>query len=38
MHTSVETLDLADIKEGGRLLAEFALKADREFVEGLPCF
>ncbi|HHY18422.1 MAG TPA: M42 family metallopeptidase [Firmicutes bacterium] len=38
MHTSVETLDLADIKEGGRLLAEFALKADRQFVEGLPCF
>ncbi|MDD4262920.1 MAG: M42 family metallopeptidase [Firmicutes bacterium] len=38
MHTSVETLDLGDIKEGGRLLAEFALKADRQFVEGLPCF
>lgn len=38
MHTSVETLDLQDIKEGGRLLAEFALKADRQFVEGLPCF
>lgn len=38
MHTSVETLDLQDIKEGGRLLSEFALKADRQFVEGLSCF
>jgi endoglucanase len=38
MHTSVETLDLEDIKKGGRLLANFVSKVDSEFVEGLRCY
>jgi len=38
MHTSVETLDLNDIKKGGRLLANFISQVDSEFVEGLRCF
>lgn len=38
MHTSVETLDLADLKTGARLLANFIARIDNEFVEGLTCF
>lgn len=38
MHTSVELLDLEDLKKGGRLLAYFAADLDRAFVEGLTCF
>ena len=38
MHTSVELLDLDDLKGGGRLLAFFAAAVDRAFVEGLACF
>lgn len=38
MHTSVETVSLADVRETGRLLAEFAAGVDDEFVEGLKCF
>lgn len=38
MHTSVETLDLTDIKQAGRLLANFINQVDAEFVEGLRCF
>ncbi|MBM7624493.1 M42 family metallopeptidase [Sporohalobacter salinus] len=38
MHTSVETLDLTDIKQAGRLLANFVSQIDSEFVEGLRCF
>lgn len=38
MHTSVETLDLEDIKSGARLLANFIARIDHEFVEGLKCF
>lgn len=38
MHTSVELLDLDDLKGGGRLLAFFAAGVDRSFVEGLTCF
>ena len=38
MHTSVELLDLDDLKGGGRLLAFFAADVDRTFVEGLACF
>lgn len=37
MHTSVELLDLEDIKVGGRLLAYFVAGIDSEFVEGLRC-
>ena len=38
MHTSVETLDLSDIKTAARLLANFIARIDSEFVEGLTCF
>ncbi|MEW5921672.1 MAG: M42 family metallopeptidase [Bacillota bacterium] len=38
MHTSVELLDLDDLKTGGRLLAFFTTSLDRAFVEGLACF
>lgn len=38
MHTSVELLDLDDIKQAGRLLAHFIAAVDHEFVEGLPCY
>ena len=38
MHTSVETLDLSDIKTAARLLAQFIARIDSEFVEGLKCF
>ncbi len=38
MHTSVETLDLEDIRTSARLLANFIARIDKEFVEGLKCF
>ncbi|HEY8391446.1 MAG TPA: M42 family metallopeptidase [Capillibacterium sp.] len=38
MHTSVETLALDDLKETGRLLAEFITQIDRGFLEGLACY
>ena len=38
MHTSVETLDLDDIKTAAKLLAQFIARIDSEFVEGLKCF
>ncbi|MGM0471210.1 MAG: M42 family metallopeptidase [Bacillota bacterium] len=38
MHTSVESLDLSDLKQAGRLLANFITQVDAEFVEGLQCF
>ena len=38
MHTSVETLALDDLKETGRLLAEFIMQIDRAFLEGLECY
>lgn len=38
MHTSVETLALDDLKETGRLLAEFVTQIDRGFLEGLACY
>ncbi|MBX6395750.1 MAG: M42 family metallopeptidase [Alicyclobacillaceae bacterium] len=38
MHTSVETVDYRDIRETGRLLAEWIASLDRPFVEGLTCF
>lgn len=38
MHTSVELLDLEDVKRGGRLLAFFAAAVDSTFVGGLTCF
>jgi putative aminopeptidase FrvX len=37
MHTSVELVDLEDIKVGGRLLAYFIASLDADFVEGLRC-
>lgn len=38
MHTSVELLDLEDIKMAGRLLAYFVAAVNREFVEELKCY
>ncbi|HHT48953.1 MAG TPA: M42 family metallopeptidase [Firmicutes bacterium] len=38
MHTSVETLALDDLKECGRLLAEFIIQIDSGFLEGLACY
>ena len=38
MHTSVELLDMKDIRNGGRLLAYFIAGLSRSFVEGLSCF
>lgn len=38
MHTSVELLDLDDLKGAGRLLAFFAAGLDRAFVEELTCY
>ncbi|NLX91133.1 MAG: M42 family metallopeptidase [Firmicutes bacterium] len=38
MHTSVELLDLEDIRSAGRLLAYFIADLSRSFVEGLSCF
>ncbi|MCT4619506.1 MAG: M42 family metallopeptidase [Marinisporobacter sp.] len=38
MHTSVETIDLSDIKNTGRLLAYFIASLDDEDLEGFLCF
>lgn len=38
MHTSVELLDMEDIKHAGRLLASFIASVDSAFVEGLTCY
>lgn len=38
MHTTVETVDLDDIKMSGRLLALFISSISNEFMEGLACF
>ncbi len=38
MHTSVETVNLTDIKMAGRLLAYFIASLDAAFVEGLLCY
>jgi endoglucanase len=38
MHTAVETVCLADIERAGRLLAEFIVRLDKKYVEGLKCF
>ncbi|MCW3489972.1 M42 family metallopeptidase [Dethiobacter alkaliphilus] len=37
MHTSVELLDLEDVKLSGRLLAYFIAAVDAAFLEGLKC-
>lgn len=37
MHTSVEIVDLRDIKLGGKLMAFFVSALDNTFVEGLSC-
>ncbi len=38
MHTAVETVSLKDLTETSRLLAEFIMRIDRAFVEGLKCY
>lgn len=38
MHTSVETVNLTDLKTAGRLLAQFIASIDAAFVEGLLCY
>lgn len=38
MHTAVETLDYADVRDTGLLLAHFIASLDSAFVEGLTCF
>lgn len=38
MHTSVETIDLRDIKNTGKLLAYFISSLDDEDLEGFLCF
>lgn len=38
MHTPVETVDLADIKAAGRLLAHLVARVDAAFVEDLTCY
>ena len=38
MHTSVETVNLTDVKLSGRLLAYFIASIDAAFVEGLLCY
>lgn len=37
MHTSVETLEIEDVKKCGRLMAHFCASVDRGFREGLTC-
>jgi tetrahedral aminopeptidase len=38
MHTSVELVDLEDIRQAGRLIAHFIAAVDALFVEGLTCY
>jgi len=38
MHTPVETVDMADIKAAGRLLANVVARADAALVEDLTCY
>ncbi|MGE5673375.1 MAG: M20/M25/M40 family metallo-hydrolase [Mycobacterium leprae] len=38
MHTPVETVDLADIRAAGRLLANVVARIDAAFVEDLTCY
>lgn len=38
MHTPVETLDLADVRAAGRLLAHVVARVDQAFVEELRCY
>jgi len=38
MHTSVELVDLEDVRQAGRLLAHFIVAVDMAFVEGLTCY
>ncbi|OEH85918.1 aminopeptidase [Desulfuribacillus stibiiarsenatis] len=38
MHTSVETLSLKDVSNGGKLLAKTIQRIDSSFVEGLTCY
>jgi len=38
MHTPVELVDLADIRQAGRLLAHVVARIDQAFVEELRCF
>ncbi|MBB6216947.1 endoglucanase [Anaerosolibacter carboniphilus] len=38
MHTSVETLDISDIKNTGKLLAYFIASLDEEDLEGFLCY
>lgn len=38
MHTPVETVDPADIKAAGRLLAHLVARVDEAFVEDLRCY
>ncbi|MFZ5822789.1 MAG: M20/M25/M40 family metallo-hydrolase [Bacillota bacterium] len=38
MHTPVETVDLADIRAAGRLLAQVVARVDQAFVEDLRCY
>jgi endoglucanase len=38
MHTVVETVSLGDVEATGRLLAEAAVRLDRQMVEGWQCF
>lgn len=38
MHTSVETVNLTDVKMAGRLLALFIASIDTAFVEGMLCY
>ena len=37
MHSPVEVIDIRDVRRTGRLMANFCLQADVEFVEGLKC-
>lgn len=38
MHTPVETVDLADIRDAGRLLAQVVSRVDQALVEDLRCY
>jgi endoglucanase len=38
MHTSVEVIDMSDIKDTGKLLAFFIKEISKENLEGLLCY